>query len=81
MSHVFPRHSQSTPPVVVRGEGCYMVDASGKRYLDGSGGRRFPASAMATWRFPALSRLSLTQLLLPIRDFSPANQPKSWPIY
>ena len=38
MSHVFPRHSQSTPPVAVRGEGCYMVDASGKRYLDGSGG-------------------------------------------
>jgi len=25
-------------PKVVRGEGCYVTDASGKRYLDGSGG-------------------------------------------
>ncbi len=25
-------------PVAVRGEGCYIVDASGKRYLDASGG-------------------------------------------
>jgi len=38
MSHVFPRHTKSSPPVAVGGEGCYLIDASGKRYLDGSGG-------------------------------------------
>ncbi len=38
MSHVFPRHSQSQPPVAVNGQGCYLIDQSGKRYLDGSGG-------------------------------------------
>ena len=38
MSHVFPRHSKSVPPIAVGGAGCYVFDASGKRYLDGSGG-------------------------------------------
>ncbi|MEO0622956.1 MAG: aspartate aminotransferase family protein [Pseudomonadota bacterium] len=37
-SHVFPRHSALKPPTVVGGEGCYLIDAEGKRYLDGSGG-------------------------------------------
>ena len=38
MSHVFPRHTKSAPPPAVTGEGCYLIDASGKRYFDGSGG-------------------------------------------
>ena len=38
MSHVFPRHSKANPPTVARGEGCYLIDTSGKRYFDGSGG-------------------------------------------
>ena len=38
MSHVFPRHSKLNPPVAVGGEGCYLIDSNGKRYLDGSGG-------------------------------------------
>ena len=38
MSHVFPRHTKAQPPVAVGGEGCYLIDSSGKRYLDGSGG-------------------------------------------
>ena len=38
ISHVFPRHTKSAPPVAVAGEGCYIIDSSGKRYLDGSGG-------------------------------------------
>jgi len=38
MSHVFPRHSRNLPPQAVAGEGCYLIDADGKRYLDGSGG-------------------------------------------
>ncbi|SLN51178.1 Taurine--pyruvate aminotransferase [Roseivivax jejudonensis] len=38
MSHVFPRHTALAPPVAVGGEGCYLIDAAGKRYLDASGG-------------------------------------------
>ncbi|SDJ10078.1 aspartate aminotransferase family protein [Aliiruegeria lutimaris] len=38
MSHVFPRHTKALPPMAVGGEGCYLIDASGKRYFDGSGG-------------------------------------------
>ncbi|MEM6371323.1 MAG: aspartate aminotransferase family protein [Pseudomonadota bacterium] len=38
MSHIFPRHSKLNAPVAVSGEGCYLIDSHGKRYLDGSGG-------------------------------------------
>ena len=38
MSRVFGRHSRAQPPVAVRGEGVYLYDSSGKRYLDGSSG-------------------------------------------
>ena len=38
MSHIFPRHSKLNAPIAVTGEGCYLIDKSGKKYLDGSGG-------------------------------------------
>ncbi|MEM6385326.1 MAG: aspartate aminotransferase family protein [Pseudomonadota bacterium] len=38
MSHIFARHCHANHPVAVGGEGCYLIDQSGKRYLDGSGG-------------------------------------------
>ncbi|MEX3008715.1 aspartate aminotransferase family protein [Hoeflea sp. TYP-13] len=38
MSHVFPRHTKAKLPVATGGEGCYIIDSTGKRYLDGSGG-------------------------------------------
>lgn len=34
MSHVFPRHTRMTPPKAVAGEGPYLIDDTGKRYLD-----------------------------------------------
>ncbi|WP_170523936.1 aspartate aminotransferase family protein [Ruegeria arenilitoris] len=34
MSHVFPRHTKAELPVAVGGDGCYLIDAQGKRYLD-----------------------------------------------
>ena len=36
--HVFHRHTRSDLPVAVRGEGIYLYDSAGKRYLDASGG-------------------------------------------
>ncbi|WP_153771737.1 aspartate aminotransferase family protein [Labrenzia sp. CE80] len=38
MSHIFPRHTKASPPVAVAGDGCYVIDSTGKRYFDGSGG-------------------------------------------
>jgi len=38
MSHVFPRHCHSAFPRAVSAEGCFLVDDTGKRYFDGSGG-------------------------------------------
>jgi adenosylmethionine-8-amino-7-oxononanoate aminotransferase len=37
-SHVFYRKPARRPPRIVRGEGCYVFDDAGRRYLDGCGG-------------------------------------------
>src|SRR4051812_46213933 len=36
--HVFHRHTKADLPVAVRGDGLYVYDSTGKRYLDASGG-------------------------------------------
>jgi len=38
VSRILHRSSRVSYPVVVAGDGCYLIDANGKRYLDGSGG-------------------------------------------
>ena len=38
MSHVFHRNPKNEYPVAVRGDGAYLFDRDGKRYLDASGG-------------------------------------------
>jgi adenosylmethionine-8-amino-7-oxononanoate aminotransferase len=38
MSSIIHRNLRVTPPVAVRGQGIYLFDKSGKRYLDASGG-------------------------------------------
>lgn len=38
MSHVFHRQTRASLPVIDRGEGVYLVDTTGKRYLDASSG-------------------------------------------
>ncbi len=37
-SHILHRHTQAHYPVAVAGDGCYLIDDQGKRYLDASGG-------------------------------------------
>lgn len=38
MGHVFPRNIAANLSKAVGGEGCYLIDETGKRYFDGSGG-------------------------------------------
>jgi len=37
-SNIFPRHSSYELPMSAYGEGCYIIDSNGKKYLDGSCG-------------------------------------------
>ena len=37
-SNIFPRHSSYELPMSSYGDGCYIIDSSGKKYLDGSCG-------------------------------------------
>ncbi len=37
-TRVFHRHLRQTPPTAVGGQGVYLIDAQGRRYLDASGG-------------------------------------------
>ncbi|MEM7619916.1 MAG: aspartate aminotransferase family protein [Pseudomonadota bacterium] len=37
-NHVFPRHTKAQLPTIQSGDGCYLIDTNGKRYLDSSGG-------------------------------------------
>jgi adenosylmethionine-8-amino-7-oxononanoate aminotransferase len=36
--HVFPRHTKADLPIAVGGDGPFIIDADGKRYLDACGG-------------------------------------------
>ena len=38
MSNIFGRHTRTHLPTAVSGCGVYLIDSTGKRYLDGSGG-------------------------------------------
>ena len=38
MTHILYRQIRQQVPVAVGGEGLYLIDAEGRRYLDGSGG-------------------------------------------
>ncbi len=38
MTNVFHRACGKVPPTAAKGDGCYIVDTDGKRYLDASGG-------------------------------------------
>lgn len=38
MSHIFHRHTKASFPTIAEGDGCYLIDTDGKRYLDACGG-------------------------------------------
>ena len=50
--NVFYRKLTKSFPEIVRGEGCWLEDADGKRYLDAVGGAFVASWATATPRSP-----------------------------
>jgi adenosylmethionine-8-amino-7-oxononanoate aminotransferase len=38
MSNVFPRNCKANLPLAVQGDGVYIIDSTGKQYIDASGG-------------------------------------------
>ena len=37
-SNILPRHTSYELPIAAYGDGCYIIDKNGKKYLDGSCG-------------------------------------------
>ena len=37
-SNILPRHNSYELPIAAYGDGCYIIDKNGKKYLDGSCG-------------------------------------------
>ncbi len=60
--HVFHRHTQADLPVAVRGEGIYLFDSNGKRYLDASGGAAVSCLGHGHPRVTAAIKRQLDQL-------------------
>jgi len=60
--HVFHRHTRADLPVAVRGEGIYLYDAGGKRYLDASGGAAVSCLGHGHPRIIAAIKRQLDQL-------------------
>jgi len=50
--HVFYRRLTKSFPRIVRGEGCWLEDADGKRYLDAVGGAFVASLGTETTRSP-----------------------------
>ncbi len=59
LSRVFHRNPSTDLPIAVGGEGCYLIDRDGKRYLDGSGGA---AVSCLGHNHPAVIRAAAAQV-------------------
>lgn len=62
MSHVFPRHCHADLPTAVAGDGCFLIDARGKRYFDGSGGAAVSCLGHSNARVTEAIKAQLDQL-------------------
>lgn len=77
MSHVFPRHCHTSFPTAVAGDGCYLIDSTGKRYFDGSGGAAVSCLGHSNERVLQAIKLQLDQLAFAHTGFfnsQPAEQ-------
>ncbi len=62
MSHVFPRNCKAPFPTAVAADGCYLIDSTGKRYFDGSGGAAVSCLGHSNERVREAVRTQVDQL-------------------
>jgi len=60
--HIFGRHTKSLMPVVAAGDGVWLIDRDGKRYLDGCGGAAISALGHSNSRVLAAAKHQLDQI-------------------
>lgn len=61
-NHIFGRSTKGALPVATRGDGCYIIDGAGKRYLDGSGGAAVSCLGHSDTKVRAALRAQLDSL-------------------
>jgi hypothetical protein len=61
------------------GDGCYLIDAAGKRYLDGSGGAAVSCLGHSTPRCAPAINAQLDRSPSRIPASSPPSRPRRWP--
>lgn len=62
MSALFHRHCHAELPVAVRGEGCFLIDSDGRRYLDACGGAAVSCLGHSESRVQAAVAAQVAQL-------------------
>ena len=62
MSALFHRHCHAELPVAVRGEGCFLIDSDGRRYLDACGGAAVSCLGHSELRVQAAVAAQVAQL-------------------
>jgi hypothetical protein len=80
MGHVFGRGSAPLP-TAVRGEGCYIYDAEGRAYLDGSGGAAVSCLGHSDADVRAAIHDQLDRIAFAHTGSSPPSLPKSSPTF
>ena len=78
MSHVFHRQLRHTYPTAVRGEGPYLYDSTGKRYIDGSGGAAVSCLGHSHPRVIAAIKAQLDKLPYVSNSFSRPSRWRNW---
>ena len=69
MSHQFARNPLKPLPTAVSGEGCFVIDDQGRRYLDGSGGAAVSSLGHSNERVKAAVAAQLDAIAFPYSGF------------
>ena len=67
--------------MAVGGEGCYLIDTSGKRYFDGSGGAAVSCLGHGDPEVIAAIQDQVGKLAFAHTGFLPPSPPRNWLIF
>ena len=80
-THVLHRYLNTLPPRAVAGQGPYLIDVDGKRYLDGSGGAAVSCLGHGHPDVLAAMHQQITSWPMPTPVSSPQSLLNSWRIF